>query len=101
MCWLISKPVSAQQAWSKDLEGETGVTAQLTKGIPGSGMVCKKVWRHLRARLTSLTAGQNKGQVGIKQISSKKGNKQRVELGPMEVVRETLSRQGTCEEGWK
>jgi len=49
--------------------------------------------------------------VGIKHISSKKGNKQRVELGPMEAVREavgalmgeTLSRQqqGTCGEGWE
>ena len=111
MCWLISKPVSAQQAWSEDLAGETGVTAQFTKGIPGSWMVCKKVWWRLRARLTSLTAGQSKGQVGIKHISSKKGNKQRVELGPMEAVREavgalmgeTLSRQqqGTCGEGWE
>lgn len=51
-------------------------------------MVCKKIRRHLRARLTSLTAGQNKEQMGIKQISSKKGKKQRVELDPMEVVRE-------------
>lgn len=51
-------------------------------------MVCKKVRRHLRARLISLTTGQNEGQMGIKQISSKKGNKQRVELGPVEVLRE-------------
>lgn len=90
MCWLISKPVRAQQAWSKDLEGKMRVTAQFTKGIPGMPfvMVCKKAWRHLRDSLTSLTAGQNKGQVGIKQISSKNSNKQGVELGPMEVVRE-------------
>ena len=51
-------------------------------------MVRKKVRRRLRARLISLTARQNKGQIGIKQTSSKKGNKQRVELGPVEVVRQ-------------
>lgn len=62
MFWLISKAVSAQQAWSKGLKRETGVAVLFMKVIPGSGMVCEKVWRCLRARLTPLIMGWNKGE---------------------------------------
>lgn len=55
---LISKVVGVQWAWSKDLIGKMGATVQCVKAISGSGVICKKVWRYLRARAAPPTTGQ-------------------------------------------